>query len=124
MKGYIGRRVGGEQSRLLVISYVGAMLAVAVGTLVAFWLQCLLDPSTVLLMAILVAAWFSGFWPALTAAVVATLSFDYFFTPAALHADARGGPHSSPGGVRVRCVHLRRHQRRPQPRRAIVEAGA
>ena len=67
--------------RLAVIRYAGALFAVAVGVLLAFWLQSVLDASVVLLMAILVAAWFSGFWPALLASVLATLALDYFFTP-------------------------------------------
>jgi K+-sensing histidine kinase KdpD len=60
---------------------MGALFAVAVGVLFAFWLQSVLDASVVLLMAILVAAWFSGFWPALLASALATLALDYFFTP-------------------------------------------
>ena len=31
-------------------------------------------------MSVLVAAWFSGFWPAMLASVLATLAVDYFFT--------------------------------------------
>ena len=81
MKGYIGQRVLGHPARLAVLRYAGALSAVAVGVLLAFWLQSVLDASVVLLMAILVAAWFSGFWPALLASVLATLALDYFFTP-------------------------------------------
>jgi signal transduction histidine kinase len=39
------------------------------------------DPTVLLLMAVVVAAWFSGLWPALLASVAATLAFDYYFTP-------------------------------------------
>jgi signal transduction histidine kinase len=56
------------------------MLAVAVGVGLAWWLQPVLDPSVMLLMSVLVAAWFSGFWPAMFASVLATLAVDYFFT--------------------------------------------
>jgi PAS domain S-box-containing protein len=62
------------------VRYLGAALAVAVGIGLAWWLQSLLDPSVMLLMAVLVAAWFSGFWPAMFASVLATLAVDYFFT--------------------------------------------
>jgi PAS domain S-box-containing protein len=81
MKGYIAQRALGHPARITVIRYVGALSAVAVGVLLASWLQSLLDAPVVLLMAILVAAWFSGFWPALLASVLATLALDYFFTP-------------------------------------------
>ena len=81
MKGYIAQRTLGTPKRLTAVRYTGALFAVAVGVLLAFWLQSVLDASVVLLMAILVAAWFSGFWPALLASVLATLALDYFFTP-------------------------------------------
>jgi PAS domain S-box-containing protein len=80
MKGYIAQQAPGHPARLTVIRYAGALSAVAVGGLLAFSLQSVLDPSVVLLVAILVAAWFSGFWPALFASVLATLALDYFFT--------------------------------------------
>jgi PAS domain S-box-containing protein len=81
MKGYIAQQAAGHPGRLTVIRYAGALCAVAVGVLLASWLQSVLDASVVLLMAILVAAWFSGFWPALLASILATLALDYFFTP-------------------------------------------
>ena len=46
----------------------------------ALWVQPLLDPSVVLLVAVVVAAWFSGLWPAMFASALATLALDYFFT--------------------------------------------
>ena len=66
--------------RRTAVRYLGAMLAVAVGVGLAWWLQPVLDPSVMLLMSVLVAAWFSGFWPAMLASVLATLAVDYFFT--------------------------------------------
>jgi PAS domain S-box-containing protein len=81
MTGYIAQQGPGHPARLVFIRYTGALSAVAVGVLLAFGLQSVLDPSVVLLVAILVAAWFSGFWPALFASVLATLALDYFFTP-------------------------------------------
>ena len=81
MKGYIGQQASSHAARLAVIRYAGALIALAVGVLLALGLQSVLDASVVLLMAILVAAWFSGFWPALCASVLASLALDYFFTP-------------------------------------------
>ena len=73
MKGYIAQRTLGTPKRLTAVRYTGALFAVAVGVLLAFWLQSVLDASVVLLMAILVTAWFSGFWPALLASVLAMI---------------------------------------------------
>jgi PAS domain S-box-containing protein len=70
----------GPPPRRTVVRYVGAVLAVAIGAGLAWWLQTVLDPSVMLLMSVLVAAWFSGFWPAMFASVLATLAVDYFFT--------------------------------------------
>jgi PAS domain S-box-containing protein len=70
----------GTPPRRTAVRYLGAVLAVAVGVGLAWWLQPVLDPSVLLLMAVLVAAWFSGFWPAMFASVLATLAIDYFFT--------------------------------------------
>src|SRR5215204_6234682 len=81
MKGYIDQQAFGHPSRVVAIRYMGAIVAVAGGVALASWLHPVLDPSVVLLMAILVTAWFSGFWPALLASVLATLALDYFFTP-------------------------------------------
>ena len=81
MKGYIAQQAFGHPRRVVAIRYMGAIVAVAAGVVLASWLNPVLDPSVVLLMAILVAAWFSGLWPALLASVLATLALDYFFTP-------------------------------------------
>jgi PAS domain S-box-containing protein len=81
MKGYVGQRILGHPARLEAIRYAGALLAVVAGTVLASGLQSVLDPSIVLLTAILVASWFSGFWPALLASVLATVVLDYFFIP-------------------------------------------
>jgi PAS domain S-box-containing protein len=81
MKGYIAQQTVGGSSRMTVFRYAGALLAVAVGVVLALSLEPLVDATVPLLMAVLVAAWFSGLWPALVAALVATLAVDYFFTP-------------------------------------------
>jgi PAS domain S-box-containing protein len=82
MKGYIAQRtVGGANVLLAVVRYAGALLAVALGVLGGLSLQPVVDGTVMLLMAVLVAAWFSGLWPALVASLAATLAIDYFFTP-------------------------------------------
>ena len=80
MKGHLGPGAAGVAPRRTAVRYLGAVLAVAVGVGLAWPLQPVLDPSVMLLMAVLVAAWFSGFWPAMFASVLATLAVDFFFT--------------------------------------------
>src|SRR5262249_31156938 len=75
------RHFVGPSLRLTALRYVGAFLAVAVAIYIALWVQPLLDPSVVLLMGVVVAAWFSGLWPAMLVSVFATLALDYYFTP-------------------------------------------
>ena len=48
--------------------------------LLALLLRSVLDASVLLLVAVLLAAWFGSLWPALVASVLATLALDYFFT--------------------------------------------
>lgn len=61
--------------------FAGAVLAVAVGVLLGVWLVPLVDASVVMLLTVMIAAWFWGLWPAILASVVATWALDYFFTP-------------------------------------------
>ena len=79
MRGEIDEGAGGTV-QVAMTRYATAVLAVAVGVLPAMWLQPLIDPTVLLLMAVLIAAWFSGLWPALFASLLATLAVDYFFT--------------------------------------------
>jgi signal transduction histidine kinase len=81
MKGFMGEAGLGQPTRLGAIRYGTAVLAVIAGLLLATALRPFLEPAVVLLMAILIAAWFSGFWPALLASALATLALDYFFIP-------------------------------------------
>src|SRR5919108_5192723 len=81
MKGYIAQQPVGGANRLTIVRYAGALLAVAIGVLLALWLEPLVEATVLLLMAVLVAAWFSGLWPALLASLIATLALNYFFTP-------------------------------------------
>src|SRR6185436_12412426 len=64
----------------ITATYVGALLGVAFAVFVADWLQPLLDPSVVLLVSVVIVAWFGGFWQAMFASALATLALDYFFT--------------------------------------------
>jgi PAS domain S-box-containing protein len=77
MPAYIAQ--SGSQPTISVLRYAGAVFAVAGGVLLSTWLQSVLDPMVPLLVTVLLAAWFSGLWPALFASVLATLAIDYFF---------------------------------------------
>jgi PAS domain S-box-containing protein len=66
--------------RVATARYIGACLGVALAVYLGDWLQPVLDPSVVLLVAVVVVAWFGGFWPAMFASLFATLALDYFFT--------------------------------------------
>ena len=70
-----------QHARMLNLArYGGTVLAILVGVRIALWLQAVLDASVVLLIAILAAAWFAGFWPAVLGSALATLAIDYYFT--------------------------------------------
>jgi PAS domain S-box-containing protein len=60
--------------------YVGACLGVGLAVYLADWLQPVLDPSVVLLVSVVLVAWFGGFWPAMLVSAFATLALDFFFT--------------------------------------------
>ena len=65
---------------MTIARYVGALVAVAIGVVLALLLDPVVDATVLLLMAVLAVAWFGGLGPALLASIVATLSLDYFFT--------------------------------------------
>jgi signal transduction histidine kinase len=81
MHGHIGESGSRQDAPLVAVRFAGALLLVAAGVAVARALPPIFDPTVLLLMAVVLAAWFSGLWPALLASVVATLAFDYYFTP-------------------------------------------
>jgi PAS domain S-box-containing protein len=81
MKGYLAETGVRSATRLTFLRYLGAILCIAGAVSLAWWLQPVVDETIVLLMAVVLAAWFSGLWPALVASVLATLALDYFFTP-------------------------------------------
>lgn len=80
MQGYLAQLNVASPFLRAAARYVGAFLAVAVAVYVAAWLDPVLAPSVVLLVAVVLAAWFSGIWPAMFASVLATAALDYFFT--------------------------------------------
>jgi PAS domain S-box-containing protein len=79
MEGYVAPR--GSHPTVTIARYAAAVFSVAAGVLLSMWLQSVLDPMVPLLVTVLLAAWFSGLWPALCASVLATLAIDYFFEP-------------------------------------------
>jgi PAS domain S-box-containing protein len=80
MKGYIAQRTVTRPAHLTAVRYTGALLGVVIAVLLGLWLQPVVDATVLLLVAVLTAAWFTGLWPALLAAVLATVALDYFFT--------------------------------------------
>lgn len=66
--------------RLVLLRYGAAFLWVLAGLLIAWLLEAVLDPSVLLLVSVLMAAWFGGVGPALLASLLATFADDYYFT--------------------------------------------
>jgi PAS domain S-box-containing protein len=81
MQGYFSRRGSFLTERRAAVRYGVAVLLVATAVMVELRLETLLDPETLLLGALLIAAWFGGLRPALLGWVLATLAFVYYFTP-------------------------------------------
>ena len=74
-------RQGGTDSLWVTTAkYFAACVGVAVAVYLADWLQPVLDPSVVLLVSVVLVAWFGGLWPAMFASAFATLALDFFFT--------------------------------------------
>ena len=69
-------------AQLAVVRYAVAVLCVTAAVILALWLRpVVLGGAQLLLVAILITGWVSGLRPALVAWVLATLAFDYYFTP-------------------------------------------
>ena len=66
----------------MLLRYLGAVACVAAGVLLALWLQPALDPEMPLLLAVLMAAWFAGFGPALLATLLGAMAVVYYFSRA------------------------------------------
>jgi signal transduction histidine kinase len=65
--------------RLFDARYLMAIAIIGAAVLVADWVQPLIDGDVLLLVGVVLAAWFSGLWPAMVAAVLATLALERFF---------------------------------------------
>jgi signal transduction histidine kinase len=78
MKGYF-EQPGSPRQALL--RYGLAVACVVAAVLVGLLVEPVLDASVLLLVSVLVSAWFSGLWPAFMASILATLALDYYFTP-------------------------------------------
>jgi K+-sensing histidine kinase KdpD len=76
MKGYIAQQVSAGTNSLTAVRYAGALLAVAICVLLGLWLEPLIEPTVLLLMTVLVAAWFSGLWPSLLASFIASFALN------------------------------------------------
>jgi signal transduction histidine kinase len=109
MQGEIGQSGSRQDAPLVAIRYAGALLLVAAGVAVARALPPIFDPTVLLLMAVVLAAWFSGLWPALLASVVATPGVRLLLHASALHAHARSRSFTAPRRLhRVRDAVCRR----------------
>jgi PAS domain S-box-containing protein len=80
MQGQFSQPGSDPSPRTTVVRYAGAILTVAVAVFVAASLESLLDPTVVFLIAVVIAAWFSGLWPALLASLLSTVALDFYFT--------------------------------------------
>jgi two-component system, NarL family, sensor kinase len=81
MRGETSPSTGSGPNRRAIFRYGLAVACVAAGVFLAEVLRPVLDAAVLLLAAVLIAAWFSGLWPALLASILATLALDYYFTP-------------------------------------------
>ena len=69
-------------AQFAVVRYGVAALCVTATVILALWLRpVVLAAAQLLLVAVLLTGWISGLRPALAAWVLATLAFDYYFTP-------------------------------------------
>src|SRR5262245_26806699 len=62
----------------LIRGYAIGVGIVGLGVLIAVWARSLVYPSTLVLAAVVIAAWFGGMGPGLLAALVATVAIEYF----------------------------------------------
>ncbi len=74
----------------VVLSYVVALVCVAVATLLTFPIRSISVHSLSLFftVAVLIASWHGGLWPGMFSVVLATASFEYFFSAHALSEDS------------------------------------
>ncbi len=80
MDGHIAERAPDPPVRPAAQRYAAAVAWVGAGVLTSLWMQGVMDDTVALLIAVLMAAWFNGLWPALLASFLAVVADDYFFT--------------------------------------------
>lgn len=80
MDGHIAERASDPPVRPAIQRYAAAVAWVGIGLLMALWVRGVMDATVLLLMAVLMAAWFNGLWPGLLASCLAVIADDYFFT--------------------------------------------
>src|SRR6185503_3141739 len=80
MDGHIAERSPDPPLRPAAQRYAAAVAWVGAGLLTSLWMQGVMDDTVPLLIAVLMAAWFNGLWPALLASLLAVVADDYFFT--------------------------------------------
>ena len=81
MDGSSGRPAPDSARQPAIVTYGLAVCCVAAGIVLASLLRSVLDASVVLLVAVLLAAWYSSLRAALVAALLATMALDFLFTP-------------------------------------------
>jgi PAS domain S-box-containing protein len=65
----------------MLLRYARSIGSVAIGLLLAVSAESVMDPTTVFLGAVILAAWFGGLGPGLLAAVLALAAVEYYFIP-------------------------------------------
>jgi signal transduction histidine kinase len=81
MDGPLAPRSPDPPLRPAVQRYAAAVACVGIGLVSALWVQGVMDAAVPLLIAVLMAAWFNGLWPALLASFLAVVADDFFFSP-------------------------------------------
>ena len=66
---------------VMLLRYARSIAVVALGLLLAVWAEPVMDPTTVFLGGVIIAAWFGGLGPGLLAAVLALAAVEYYFIP-------------------------------------------
>jgi PAS domain S-box-containing protein len=81
MSANVSRHVTPSGARQALLGFSLAVLSVITGVWLAELLHTVLDATTVLLSAVLLAAWFGGLASGIVASLLATLAVDYYFIP-------------------------------------------
>jgi PAS domain S-box-containing protein len=79
MDGYFTENGGGSGWRVGA-RYAAAVFFIGLAVVVAQWSEPFVEATVLLLIAVVLAAWFGGLWPAIVSAVLAAAAHDYMFT--------------------------------------------